>query len=88
MQGGLVKRAIAWVLVIIGLASAILSTIATSVTTCMSVQGVSTCSPPNYGSLIVYLGTSGAILIGGIYLMVSLRGGGGKAAPSATPPIK
>ena len=78
-----VKKVVAGVLVFIGLGSVVVSFVDTPVTVCSGLNGVNTCAPPNYGSLAVYLAISGAFLVGGMYILATLRKGG-KALPLGT----
>jgi len=78
-----VKKVIAGVLVFIGLVSVVVSFVDTPVTICSGLNGVNTCAPSIYGSLAVYLAISGAFLVGGMYILATLRKGG-KALPLGT----
>jgi len=78
-----VKKVIAGVLVFIGLVSVVVSLVDTPVTICSGLNGANTCAPPNYGSLAVYLAISGAFLVGGMFVLATLRKAG-KALPLGT----
>ncbi|HZY95437.1 MAG TPA: hypothetical protein VFE98_11400 [Candidatus Bathyarchaeia archaeon] len=76
-----VKTIIAELLIVVGIASAVVSSIVTPVTTCNTTiqQPVPQCTA-NYGSLILYEAISGAVLLGGIYVMAMVRKAG-RGAP-------
>jgi hypothetical protein len=78
-----VKQVIAGILVFTGIVSVVLSLLDAPVTICSGLNGVSTCAPPNYGSLAVYLAISAVFLIGGMYVLGTLRKSG-KALSSGT----
>jgi hypothetical protein len=68
-----VKKIIAGILLFVGLLSVTVSLVDTPVTICTGLNGVSNCTPPNYGSLAVYLAISGVFLLGGVYILTTLR---------------
>jgi len=70
-----VKKIIAGILVFIGIISVVGSLVGTLVAICSGLNGASTCAPPNYSSLAIYLAISAVFLIGRIYVLTTLRKG-------------
>jgi hypothetical protein len=79
-----VKKIIAGILLFVGLVSVIVSLVDTPVTICSGLNGVSNCTPPNYGSLAVYLTISGVFLLGGMYILATLRNASRRSLPPGT----
>lgn len=79
-----VKTFIAELLIVVGFASAVVSSLSIPVATCHTSiqQSVPQCTP-SYGSLILFETMSGAILLGGVYLIVTVRKSG-SVAPVAS----
>jgi len=71
-----VKKVIGGILVSTGIVSVVASLVGTPVTICSGLNGVSICAPPNYSSLAIYLAISAVFLIGGTYVLGTLRKSG------------